>query len=175
MEKKIKVLYSKETIEKRIEELAISIKNHFKKVDTLVCVGVLKGSIFFFCDLVRKIELDMAIDFIQVSSYRSGEEAGEIRIRKDIDVSIKDKHLLIIEDIIDTGITMKVILDLFKYRGAKEVKICALIDKPLARKTDLSVDFVGFKFLGKEFLVGYGLDLNEKYREKPFIGIIEGG
>jgi hypoxanthine phosphoribosyltransferase len=166
-------LISEQDLQRRISELAAEIDRDYEGEDSLLCIGVLKGSIFFMVDLLKKVNVPVEIDFLQTSSYRSGTTAGEVRIRKDVDVAIRDKHVLIIEDIVDTGQTLSTVLGLFRFRGAKSVKLCALLDKEEAREVEVPVDYSGFK-IDNVFVVGYGLDLDERFRELPYIGVYEG-
>lgn len=165
-------LISEDDLQHRISELAAEIDRDYQDEEPLLCIGVLKGSIFFMVDLLKKVTVPVIIDFLQTSSYRSGTTPGEVRIRKDVDVAIRGKHVLIIEDIVDTGHTLSTILGLFKFRGAKSVKLCALLDKYGAREVPVSVDYSGFK-IDNVFVVGYGLDLDERYRELPYIGFYQ--
>jgi hypoxanthine phosphoribosyltransferase len=169
---KIRVLLDEPTISRRVQELARQIDADFASSEDLVAIGVLKGSVFFFTDLVKRLETPLRIDFFQTTSYGSGTTAGEIRIKRDIDLSIRGKDVILVEDIIDTGWTLRTILDLFRFRGARSVKLCALLDKHEAREVDVPIDYCGFR-IGKEFVVGYGLDFNERYRNLPYIGVVE--
>lgn len=166
-----KILISAATLQKRISALAEQINADYADVsEPLVCIGVLKGSIFFLVDLLKQVTVPLVIDFLQTSSYRSGSEPGEVRIRKDIDVAIRGRHVLLIEDIVDTGFTLKTILELFRFRGATSVKLCAMLDKAEAREIEVPVDYRGFK-IDDVFVIGYGLDFDERYRELPYIGL----
>ncbi len=172
---KVETLISEEDLQKKVASIAEAINRGYAKLEEpLVCVGVLKGSIFFLVDLLKRVTVPIVIDFLQTSSYRSGSEPGEVRIRKDIDVAIRGRHVLLIEDIVDTGFTLKTILELFRFRGAKSVALCALLDKPDARQIDVPVDYRGFE-IENVFVVGYGLDYDERYRELPYIGIYRDG
>ena len=165
-------LISEDELQHRISELAAEIDRDYRDHAPLLCIGVLKGSVFFLVDLLKKVTVPVEIDFLQTSSYRSGTTPGEVRIRKDVDVAIRGRHVLIIEDIVDTGHTLSTVLGLFRFRGAKSVKLCALLDKHQAREVAVSVDYSGFK-IDNVFVVGYGLDLDERYRELPYIGVYE--
>jgi hypoxanthine phosphoribosyltransferase len=169
---RIRVLLDEQTIEKRVLELARQIDADFAGSEDLVAIGVLKGSVFFFTDLVKRLETPLRIDFFQTTSYGTGTTAGEVRIKRDIDLSIRGKDVILVEDIIDTGWTLRTILDLFRFRGAKSVKLCALLDKHESREVEVPIDYCGFR-IGKEFVVGYGLDFNERYRNLPYIGVVE--
>ncbi len=165
-------LISEDDLQHRISELAAEIDRDYRDQEPLLCIGVLKGSVFFMVDLLKKLTVPVIIDFLQTSSYRSGTTPGEVRIRKDVDVPIRGKHVLIIEDIVDTGHTLSTVLDLFRFRGAKSVKLCALLDKHETREVAVTVDYSGFK-IDNVFVIGYGLDLDERYRELPYIGVYE--
>ena len=135
-------------------------------------MGVLKGSVFFMVDLLKQVDLPLVIDFFQTSSYGSGTEPGEVRIRKDLDVSIRNRHVLLIEDIVDTGFTLRTIMGLLRFRGAASVRLCALLDKVEARQADVEIDYRGFE-IEDVFVVGYGLDYDERYRNLPYIGVCD--
>ena len=171
---RLKTLISQEALETRISELAAEIDRDFAGSDPLLCIGVLKGSVFFLVDLLKQVKTPVAVDFFQTASYGGGTSPGEVRIRKDIDLSIRGRDVLLIEDIVDTGYTLRTILDLFKFRGARTVRLCALLDKVDAREVDVPIDYCGFP-IDNVFVVGYGLDLEEKYRNLPFIGVIRDG
>jgi len=155
-----------------VAELAAEIDRDYADSDRLVCVGVLKGSVFFMVDLLKRLTIPVAIDFFQTSSYGAGTTGGEVRIRKDIDQSIRGKDVLLVEDIVDTGWTLRTILDLLRFRGARSVKLCALLDKAAAREVDIPIDYRGFE-IEKLFVVGYGLDFGERYRNLPYIGVLD--
>ncbi len=140
--------------------------------DLLICIGVLKGSVFFMVDLLKRLKVPLAIDFFQTSSYGSSTSPGEVRIRKDLDLSIRGKDVLLIEDIVDTGYTLRTILDLLRFRGARSVRLCALLDKAEAREVDVRIDYRGFE-IEKLFVVGYGLDFDERYRNLPYIAVMD--
>ena len=169
----VRVLIGEEELQRRIGELAEEIDRDYRDLSPLLCVGILKGSVFFMVDLLKRIKTPLEIDFLQTSSYRSGTTPGEVRIRKDVDVSIRGKHVLLIEDIVDTGYTVNTILELLRFRGAKSVRLCSLLDKVEARKIPIPIDYRGFA-IDDVFVVGYGLDLDERYREMPHIGVWEG-
>ena len=172
MKYKIETLISREEVEKRIKELAKKIEAEYEKKD-LICVGLLKGSVIFLSDLIKEINLPLKIDFMNVSSY--GNEtttSGNVKILKDTDIDISGKDVLIIEDIIDTGITLEYVLAMFKSKGASSVKVCTLLSKPERRKVEVFVDYVGFEIPDK-FVVGYGLDYAQQYRNLPYIGVVE--
>jgi len=164
----IKVLISKNRIQKKVTELARKISRDYKG-KKLVLVGILKGSFIFLADLVRNLSIPVEIDFIQVSSYGASRvSSGVIKIKKDIDLPIVDKHVLIVEDVVDFGYTLDYLLKFLKHKKPKSVKICALLDKPSRRKVKVPLSYHGFK-VPDEFIVGYGLDFSEKYRNLPEI------
>jgi hypoxanthine phosphoribosyltransferase len=165
------VLISRQRIEERVAELAQEINRDYADTELLVCIGVLKGSVFFMVDLLKQVEIPVAVDFFQTSSYVGTSARGEVRIRKDLDLFIRDRDVLLVEDIVDTGYTLRTILDLLRFRGAKSVKLCALLDKIEAREVDVPIDYSGFQ-IGNVFVVGYGLDFDERYRNLPFIGAL---
>jgi hypoxanthine phosphoribosyltransferase len=168
----MKVLIQQEDLERRIGELAAEIERDYAGSDNLVCVGVLKGSVFFMVDLLKKVSIPLAVDFFQTSSYGSGTTPGEVRIRKDVDLSIRGRDVLLIEDIVDTGYTLRTILDLLRFRGARSVRLCALLDKASRRQVDVPIDYLGFQ-IEDLFVVGYGLDFDERYRNLPYIAVWE--
>ncbi len=158
-----KVLIERQDIAKRVSELGKQISNDYKGESvTLVCT--LRGASIFFADLVREIEGDVVIDFIAVSSYGAGtNSSGEVKMIKDLSEPIKDKNVIIVEDIIDTGVTLCYLKKLLLARAPKSLKVCSLLDKPSRRKVDFEGDYVGFE-IENEFVVGYGLDYDEKMR-----------
>lgn len=168
----IKTLISSDKLQERIAELAAAIDRDYADSDRLVCIGVLKGSVFFLVDLLKQVTVPVEVDFFQTASYGSGTEPGEVRIRKDIDLAIRGSDVLLIEDIVDTGFTLRTILDLLRFRGARSVRLCALLDKGERREVEVPIDYRGFP-IDDIFVVGYGLDYDEKYRNLPFIGYIE--
>ena len=168
----LQTLISPEDLQNRISELAAEIDRDFAGADPLICIGVLKGSVFFMVDLLKQVSIPVAVDFFQTASYGGGTTPGEVRIRKDIDLSIRGRDVLLVEDIVDTGYTLRTILDLFRFRGARTVKLCALLDKADAREVEVPIDYCGFR-IDNVFVVGYGLDLEERYRNLPYIGVIQ--
>lgn len=173
MKKDIKeVLFSEEKIMDTVKEIAKKISKDYEGKDLLV-VGVLKGSVLFASDLIKNITIPCEIDFMAVSSYgNSSETSGVVRILKDLDHSIEGKDLLIVEDIVDSGVTLNYLLEYLKTRKAKSVEIAALLTKPSRRKVELEVKYSGLE-VPDEFLVGYGLDFAEKYRNLPYIGVLK--
>jgi len=167
-----RVLISQDRLKQRVTELAAEIERDYADAEQLICVGILKGSVFFMVDLLKQVHLPLVIDFFQTASYGSGTVPGEVRIRKDLDVSIRDKHVLLIEDIVDTGYTLRTIMGLLRFRGARSVKLCALLDKVDAREVEIPIDYCGFP-IDDLFVVGYGLDYDELYRNLPYIGVCD--
>ena len=172
MTDKVKVMISEEQVTKRIQELAEQISKDYEgKSVHLICI--LKGSIFFSCDLAKRITVPVTFDFMSVSSY--GNEtvsSGRVRILKDLDESIQGRNVLIVEDIIDSGRTLSYLKDLLGGRAPESLDICTLLDKPDRRETEVYVKYVGFE-IPDEFVVGYGLDYNQYYRNLPYVGVIE--
>lgn len=167
------VLYSQEQIRECVQRLARKIEEDYEGKD-LVCVCILKGGFVFMSDLVREINLPLTLDFMAASSYGSGTtSAGVVRILKDLDKDISGRHVLIVEDIVDTGLTLSYLSNYLKSRGAVDIAICTLLNKPERRKADdLEVKYIGFE-VPNAFVVGYGLDYNEKYRNLPYIGVLK--
>ena len=168
-----KILFSKEEIQARIEELGKKISEDYKDAKSLLVIGILKGSCMFFADLIRQIDLPIEIEFMSVSSYQdSSVSSGEVKITKDVNTSVALKHVLFVEDIIDTGFTMSKVMEMFHERGAASVKLCSLLSKPDRRKVEISIDYLGFT-IPDEFVIGYGLDFAEKYRNLPYVGVLD--
>lgn len=155
-------------IHARIQSLAGIIRADNPDAD-LHFIGVLKGSVFFLADLVRAMRGGVTIDFIAVSSYAGTTTTGEVRMLKDVDHGLQDRHVIIVEDIVDTGLTLHYLQDLLRARGPRTLRTACLLSKPSRRKVDVSVDYVGFE-IPDHFVVGYGLDHDEQYRNLPFIG-----
>ncbi|MDD6101856.1 MAG: hypoxanthine phosphoribosyltransferase [Clostridiales bacterium] len=168
---KIDVMITEEEISKRVNELAGMISKDFSGQDVhLICI--LKGSIFFTAELAKRIENEVTLDFMSVSSYGDGtESSGRIKIVKDIDEGIEGKNVIVVEDIIDSGRTLSFLLDMLKARKPKELKLCTLLNKPDRRVVDIPVDYIGFDIPDK-FVVGYGMDYAQKYRALPYIGVV---
>lgn len=166
------VLFSEEVINAKIKELASRISEDYKGKE-LVVVGVLKGSVIFAAELIKNITIPCELDFMAVSSYgRSSETTGVVRILKDLDHEACGKDIIIVEDIVDSGITLDYLLNYLKARKANSVEIVSLLTKPSRRKVDIDCKYIGFE-TPDEFLVGYGLDYAEKYRNLPFVGILK--
>lgn len=167
-----KVLFTEEEIDIKIREMAEKISSDYKNRELLV-IGVLKGSVIFTSDLVKRLSIPCSMDFMAVSSYgASSETSGVVRILKDLDHSIEGKDVLIVEDIIDSGVTLNYLLNYLKARKANSIEIVALLSKPERRAVEIDVKYMGFE-VPDEFLVGYGLDYAEKYRNLPFVGILD--
>ncbi len=168
------ILVSEEELDERLEELAKDImKSYEGEKEELVVIGILRGAVIFMTNLITKLDMELTIDFMAVSSYGSSSvSSGVVRILKDLEEEIAGKNILIVEDIIDTGLTLSYLTDNLRKRGAKSVKIATLLDKPDRRKVDVNVDFVGFR-IPDEFVVGYGLDYNQKYRNLPFVAALK--
>ncbi|NLK23876.1 MAG: hypoxanthine phosphoribosyltransferase [Clostridiales bacterium] len=166
------VLLSEEDVLEISRKLGSKISEDYKGKDLLV-IGILKGAVLFTSDLLKNISIPCQIDFMAASSYgNSAESSGVVKIKKDVDCDVAGKDVLIVEDIVDTGITLKYIIGELKKRKVNSVEVVALLDKPEGRKTDVKAKYIGFK-MPNEFLVGYGLDYAEKYRNLPYIGILK--
>lgn len=167
------VLISEDTIQAKIQELGAQIARDYAPLDDLLLVGVLKGCIMFMVDLARAIPIPLAIDFIATSSYgHSTESSGVVRLLKDLDTDIAGRHVLIVEDIIDSGLTLEYLRQQLLRRNPASLKICALLNKPERRVADVSLDYLGFD-IPNEFVVGYGLDYGERYRNLTYIGVLK--
>ncbi|MBR3756227.1 MAG: hypoxanthine phosphoribosyltransferase [Firmicutes bacterium] len=168
-----KILFTQEQIWRRAEELGQEISEDYAG-EQVVLIGTLKGAVPFMADLMKNISLDVEIDFVAASSYGSGtESSGEVILKHDITLDLTDKHVILVEDIIDTGNTIKALKAYLQKRGPKSVSICTLLDKPARRKVDVKGDYIGF-VVEDLFIVGYGLDFNQKYRNLPYISYLEG-
>jgi len=174
-----RVLISAEAIQTRVRELGAQISRDYDdgarsdpRGRALLVVGLLKGALPFMADLIRALEVPLAYDFIAVSSYRNGTSPGEVRILKDLESAVGGRDLLIVEDIVDTGHTLRHILRRLWAREPASIRICTLLDKPHRREVDVHVDYVGFVLDAPWFVVGYGLDYGELYRNLPFIGAL---
>jgi hypoxanthine phosphoribosyltransferase len=166
------VLVSEEEIQEKVKELAAQLTEEYKDRFPLA-IGVLKGALPFMADLLKRMDCYLEMDFMDVSSYGNAMvSSGEVKIIKDLDTSVEGRDILIIEDIIDSGLTLSYLVDLFHYRKAKSIKIVTLLDKPAGRKSKIQADVVGF-IVPDEFVVGYGLDYMEKYRNLPYIGVLK--
>ena len=167
-----RVMIDPDRLQQRVTELAKQIEADYSDSSGLTCVGVLKGSVFFMVDLLKQIDLPMIVDFFQTSSYGGGKVPGEVRIRKDVDLSVRGRDVLLIEDIVDTGHTLRTVLALLESRGANSVRLVSLLNKTEAREVPIEVHYCGFD-IANEFVVGYGLDYDEHYRNLGYIGVID--
>ena len=172
MSEKIKVLLSEEEVDARIQQVAAKIsKDYAGKEVHLICV--LKGGVFFTCELAKRITVPVTLDFMSVSSYGDDtKSSGVVKIVKDLDESLKDKEVIVVEDIVDSGRTLSYLLEMLKDRGPASLRLCTLLDKPERRVIDVHVDYTGFN-IPDEFVVGYGLDYDQRYRNLPYIGVVE--
>lgn len=173
MSERIRVLLEEEQVDKRIREVAEQISRDYAgKQIHMICI--LKGGVFFTCELAKRVTVPVSLDFMSVSSYGSGtESSGVVRIVKDLDESIEGKEVLIVEDIIDSGRTLAYLIEMLKKRNPKSIHLCTLLDKPERRvKKQVTVDYTCFT-IPDEFVVGYGLDYDQKYRNLPYIGVVE--
>ncbi|MCM3598926.1 MULTISPECIES: hypoxanthine phosphoribosyltransferase [Bacillaceae] len=167
-----KVLITEEEISVKVKELGKVLTEEYKDRFPLA-IGVLKGAMPFMADLLKNIDTYLEMDFMDVSSYgTSTVSSGEVKILKDLDTSVEGRDILIIEDIIDSGLTLSYLVELFRYRKAKTISIVTLLDKPTGRKADIQADYVGFE-VPDAFVVGYGLDYIERYRNLPYIGVLK--
>jgi hypoxanthine phosphoribosyltransferase len=166
------VLFSEEQIQSKIKELGAALTQELRDKNTLV-ICVLKGAFIFMADLVKHIEIPLEIDFMAVSSYgHTTKSSGEVKILKDLDISVDGRNILIVEDIIDSGLTLSYLIDVLERRNALSITVVALFDKPERRTIDLQPDYRGY-YIPDEFIVGYGLDYAEKYRNLPYVGILK--
>ena len=173
MAETVRVMISEEDVDAKIAELGKRISEDYAgKQVHLVCI--LKGSVFFTCELAKRITVPVSLDFMSVSSYGDGtKSSGIVKIAKDLDETLEGKNVIVIEDIIDSGRTLYYLMDVLQKRQPASLKLCTLLDKPDRRVKDVKVDYVGFE-IPDEFVVGYGLDYAQKYRNLPYIGIVEG-
>ena len=172
MAETIRVMISEEEVDARIEEMGKQISEEYAGKEVhLICI--LKGSVFFTCELAKRITVPVTMDFMSVSSYGDGTvSSGRVRIAKDLDENLEGKEVIVIEDIIDSGNTLYYLMDVLSLRKPASLKLCTLLDKPDRRVKDVKVDYVGFT-IPDEFVVGYGLDYAQKYRNLPYIGVVE--
>lgn len=174
MADRIRMMFGEEEIEKKITALGAQITKDYEGRElTMICI--LKGAAPFACELAKRIDLPVEMEFMRCSSYgNETESSGVVKIDLDLDHPIRGKNILVVEDIIDTGRTMNYLLSVLKERGPESVRLCALLDKPDRRVTDVDIDYTGF-VIPDEFIVGYGLDYAQKYRNLPYIGVVELG
>lgn len=167
-----RVLYSEEEINHRMDELAEQLTAEYKRQRPLI-ISVMTGAVLFTVDMIKRMDIMAKLDFIDVSSYYGGTSStGKVKLVQDLKSDVADRQIIIMEDIVDTGHTLKYLIDLLKERGAKSVKVCTLLDKPEGRQVDVKADYVGFN-VPNEFLVGYGLDYKGYYRNLPYVGILK--
>ena len=170
MSEKIEILITQEELDKRISEIAEQISKDFKGEDiTLVCV--LKGGVMFMVDMAKKLNQKVEFEFIDVSSYQGTSSTGKLTINKDLETSVEGKHVILLEDIVDTGRTLSYLIEYLKEKKPASLKLCTLLDKPSRRVIDVNADYIGFT-IPDAFIVGYGLDYDQKYRNLPYIGIL---
>lgn len=172
MAERIRVLLSEEEVDRRIQEIGEQIsKDYAGRTVHLVCV--LKGGSFFMCELSKRISVPVTLDFMSVSSYGSDtKSSGVVKIIKDLDESLKGKDVIVVEDIVDSGRTLSYLLEMLRDRGPASLRLCTLLDKPDRRVIDVKVDYTGFQ-IPDQFVVGYGLDYDQRYRNLPYIGVVE--
>jgi hypoxanthine phosphoribosyltransferase len=162
------IIYTQDDIEKRAEEIAADINRDYAG-ETVVFIGILRGAVMWLAQLLKSIKLDAEVDFMDVSSYGAAtKSSGIVKIEKDLDNAIDGKHVIVVEDIVDSGVTLNYLKEYLLAMNPKSLKICALLDKPTGRRADLEADYIGFT-AGDVFIVGYGLDVNQKYRQLPYI------
>jgi len=166
-----KILIAEKEINDRVRELGANISQDYRGMNpVLVCV--LRGAIVFICDLIREISIPVTLDFLSISSYSGNKHTGIVRILKDLDENIENKSVILVEDIIDTGLTLNYILKTLKARKPANVRVCALLDKKVRRIVDIPIDYRGFE-IPDEFVIGYGMDYRQQYRNLPFIGVLK--
>jgi hypoxanthine phosphoribosyltransferase len=168
------ILLDESTIQRRIAEMGAQISQDYADADPLMLICILKGGVMFLTDLMRRITLPHEIDFLSVSSYGRGRRAstGNVRIDMDLREEVTGKHLLIVEDIIDSGHTLRFVMDMLSARNPASIKLCTLLDKPSRRTIPIDIDYTGF-IIEDKFVFGYGLDLDEKFRNLPFVGVVD--
>ncbi len=166
------VLYTQEQIEERAREIGKKITEDYEG-EKVILVGILRGAVMWMTDVMKNVALDMTIDFMAVSSYGSSKKSsGVVKINKDLDTNIDGQNVIIVEDIVDSGITLNYLVGYLKSRGAKSIKICSLLNKQCNRKVDLNADYIGFE-VDDLFIIGYGLDYDQRYRNLPYISYLE--
>lgn len=168
------VLIDEETLQNRIRQLGETITADYSEDDDLLLICILKGGVTFLVDLMRHVDVPHEIDFLSVSSYGAGSRSssGKVRIDMDLKSQVTGRHVLIVEDIIDSGHTLRFVMDMLAARHPASMKLCTLLDKPSRREVEIGVDYVGFEIENK-FVFGYGLDLDEKFRNLPFVGVVD--
>ncbi|MEZ4408172.1 MAG: hypoxanthine phosphoribosyltransferase [Polyangiales bacterium] len=172
--KKPKEMLSEEVIQRRVRELGAEITRDYAGSDSLVVVPILKGSFLFASDLIRRVDLDLSVDFLGLRSYGAGtESSGVVQITYDLGQPVAGKDVLVVEDIVDTGLSMRYLMENLATRKPRSVKLCSLLHKPARSRVKIPIDYLGFT-IDDHFVVGYGLDYDERYRNLPYIGVIEG-
>ena len=173
MKEQIQVMFSEEEVNARIAEIAAQINEEYKG-EEIVAIGILRGGVYFCTELTKRITIPVILDFMEASSYGSGtDSSGQVQITKDLIEDIAGRHVIVVEDIIDTGRTLSKLLDNLWARKPKSLKLCTLLDKPERRVVQVQVDYNGFVIPNK-FVIGYGMDYAQKYRNLPYIGVVEG-
>lgn len=171
MKESIRVLLSEEEVQARIKEMGAQISKDYEGEEIhLICI--LKGASFMTVDLAKRITVPVTLDFMSVSSYQGTNSTGEVKIIKDLDQTLEGKNVIIVDDIVDTGRTLGYLVNMLQARNPKSIKLCALLDKAERRETEVKVDYIGFD-IPNEFVVGFGLDYDQKYRSLPYIGVVE--
>ncbi|MEG1501150.1 MAG: hypoxanthine phosphoribosyltransferase [Clostridiales bacterium] len=168
------ILFTEEDIKNRVEEMAVEISAYYKNIEAgeVVVIGILRGAVIFMSDLIRKMDIPLILDFMSISSYGKGtQSSGNVRIIKDIVEDISDKHVLIIEDIVDSGLTLDKLKKLLYSKNPKSVQLCTFMSKPSRRQVDVEIDYCGYE-IPDEYVVGYGLDYAGLYRELPYVAIL---
>lgn len=172
-EHKIQVMISEEEVKKRIGEIAAQINEDYRG-EEIVAVGILRGGVYFCTELTKRLTVPVILDFMEASSYGADtSSSGQVNITKDLIEDIAGKHVLVVEDIIDTGRTLSLLLENLRARGPKSLRLCTLLDKPERRVVQVQVDYNGFVIPNK-FVIGYGMDYAQRYRNLPYIGVVEG-
>lgn len=166
-----KILIDETTIAEKIDELGKRITEDYKGKE-VIFIGILRGSVVFMADLIRKVDLHCKIDFMSMSSYLGTSSTGAVKIKKDLTYDIENKEVIVIEDIVDTGTTLNYLRDYLKLRNPASLKFCTLLDKPSRRKVDFKCDYSGF-IIPNEFVIGFGLDYNESYRNLPYVAVLD--
>jgi hypoxanthine phosphoribosyltransferase len=170
----VEVLIDESRLAARVREMAAEIRRDYGAEEPVHLVAVLKGAFVFLSDLIRVFEGPVTCDFISVSSYGAGTtSSGEVRLTKDLDRSVEGRHVIVVEDIVDTGLTLSYLQEILEARGPKSIRTACLLSKPSRRRVEVPVEYVGFT-IEDRFVVGYGLDFDEAYRQLPFIGVLEG-
>jgi hypoxanthine phosphoribosyltransferase len=165
------VVFSEEAIALRVRQLAQEISADYRESGVMV-VGILKGAQIFACDLVRRLSFSATLDFMSISRYKQAPGMTEVRITKDLESSVEGRHILLVEDIVDTGLTLNYLIEVLRSRRPASISVCSLLDRPALRLADIPMEYVGFN-VDNEFLVGYGLDYRDQYRDLPYIAAVD--